>query len=190
MSSPFQLPAVEDALIERIKQTLGSAVRAVDSLPAEFDDATLSRVLRQTPGVYVVFGGGQEPAPGGSEARMTANWLVYVITSHASGERARRRGDATTVGAYQLCETLMPALHAFTVPTIGTLFFAGLENLYDGARDNQGIAVYALTFQMNMNFPGFDAAEALAPFDLAKVTVQWPDPAPQPVAETDVQLPQ
>lgn len=140
--------AVENALIARIQQVLGDKVRKVGSLPGDWDDDMLKRLLRAVPGVFVVYPGGSRSGAVSTSVKKDAQWIVYVVTGHASGEAARRRGDSQQVGAYELLDTLEPALHGFTVADEGTFAFERDENLYTGRIDTQGIAVYAITLQM------------------------------------------
>lgn len=149
----MSLLAIEDNLIATIKSIVTDKVRTVDSLPGDWDDETLKRLLRLMPGVFVVFAGGAPERAGGTSAQLNSVWLVYAATAHASGEAARRRGDARQVGAYELLELLVPRLHGHTVPNEGTLSFARIENLYTGAIDKQGVAVYAATFNMPIALP-------------------------------------
>lgn len=186
----LQLGAVEDAIVTRAKAVLGAKVRQVDSLPADIDDEALKRLLRVTPGVFVVFDGGADPDAGGSEAKLKAQWSVTAVTAHASGEKARRRGDAVQAGAYELIETLIPALHRLTVTGIGTFAFERIENRYDGELDKQGVAVYSAVFSMQINFPGFADPSGLAPFTDALVTTNLPGSPSNPASVQDVKLPQ
>lgn len=154
----------ENLIIARIRALLGAKVRAVDSLPGDWDDDTLKRLLRLLPGVFVAWAGGQAQAQGGYSAALAGRWAVYVATGHASGEHARRAGDAQQVGAYELIEVLLPGLHGYDVGEVGTLTLIGVENLYTGTIDRQGIAVYALTFALGMNFDAEPDPALLAPF--------------------------
>lgn len=142
----------EDALITRIQQLLGTKVRMVDSLPGDFDDETLKRLLRSVPGVFVLWTGGPSNQAGALTAIDSA-WIVYVITGHASGQAARRRGDAVQAGAYELIETLVPGLNEFDLAGEGSLSLLRVENLYNGAIDKQGVAVYSLTFGQLLTMP-------------------------------------
>jgi phage gp37-like protein len=157
----------EDALLAKIKGALmpagGQKVRAVESLDGAWDEDALKRVLRLVPAVFVWFGGGQ-PAPG-QQATMAGEWVTYVVTANASGAAARRRGDGLAVGAYELIEVLVSLLHRFVVPDVGTLTFNGIECLFNGAVDKQGVCVYAISWKLGMTFPAEVAADTLTPFE-------------------------
>jgi phage gp37-like protein len=174
----MQIGQVEDAIIAKVKAVFGNKLSAVDSVPAEVDEDMLKRLLRTTPAVYVVFDGGGDPSPGGSEAKLKAQFSCLVITSNAGGEKLRRRGDPQgqgRLGAYDICEILIPALHRMTVKDVGTLVFDRLENRNSALLDNMGCAAYAPVFELQINMPGFDYIAALAPFLTAKVTTELPD---------------
>src|SRR5574341_1572838 len=143
---------VEDKIIERITQalTVGGAlkVRQVDSLPGDWDADMLKRLLRRTPGVFVAFMGGQVNAS--HSAQLKAQWAVVAITGHASGEAARRRGDAQQIGAYEILEVVVPKLHGFKIDDEGTLKILDIANLYRGELDKQGVTAYAARFEILM----------------------------------------
>lgn len=145
--------AVEDALIDECKAALGIRVRGVESLPGDWDDEMLQRLLRAVPGVFVVFSGGaRNSGPGQVEASIESRWTVITATGHASGEAARRRGDALQVGAYELITLLAARLHGLVVPNVGTLSMLDVANLYTGSIDRKGLAVYAMTFSLPLTF--------------------------------------
>ena len=157
--------AIEDALINKIKAALGTKVQGVESLPGDWDDEMLKRMLRYVPGVYVAFPGGPRlGAAGAAEATIDGKWLVYICTGHASGEAARRRGDSLQAGAYELIEVLAPLLDGFTVPNVGAFSVADVSNLYTGSIDKQGIAIYAMTLSIPMTFSQ-PVDDTLAPFE-------------------------
>lgn len=155
----------EDALVALIKDTLGTKVKAVESLPGNWDDDTLKRLLRAVPGVFLVWAGGQtNDRSSGMSGMVNGSWLVYVVTGHASGEAARRRGDGQQVGAYELLEVLIPLLNGYTITAVGTLSLQRVENLYSGTVDRQGVTVYGLTFTMPMAWPTEVDVSTLDPF--------------------------
>jgi len=169
------IATVEDAIVNRIKAVLGISVRTVEALPGDWDDDMLKRLLRLVPGVFVAFAGGAPKSVGSTSPDIDSQWIVYVVTGHASGEAPRRRGDALQIGAYELIQILVPALHLQKVSGGGTLMFAGVDNLYTGTIDKQGIAVYAIRYQVQVcmsmeldlstldDFETFDAQYDVAP---------------------------
>lgn len=159
------IATVEDDVIARAKAVLGNKVRTVESLPGDFDDDTMKRLLRATPGVFVLWAGGGARQVGGTSAAIAALVVVYTVTAHASGEAARRRGDSQQVGAYELVQTLVPALHGHKVPEVGSLNLTRIENLYNGSFDRQGVTIYGLTFELPMSLPATVDEDTLADFE-------------------------
>ena len=163
----MSIKAIEDNLIERIKVLLDTKVRMVDSLPGVWDGEMFKRLLRTVPGVYIVFAGGAPKNYGGESAFINASWVVIVATGNAS-EAARRRGDGTGIGAYDILERVLAHLHGYVVPEEGALSLVSVENLYSGEVDKQGLAIYAATFQMPMSLPAdldLAALDAFETFD-------------------------
>jgi phage gp37-like protein len=180
--------AIEDGIIAKIKTILGDKVRAVDALPASWDDLVLDRILRVTPGAYVSFAGGADATPGGVAPSIDGAWSVAVVTNHASGEKARRRGDTTAAGAYELIEVLVAGLHGHNVTGQGSLIFVRIENLFDDVIDKKGVMVYAIVFRLSMAFdPAVDLA-SLHPFQSFTQAIE--EPAQTPVLKQIVQMPQ
>lgn len=174
----MDIQATEDGILDRIRDALGerkNKIRTIDSLPGDWDIDMMKRMVTQMPGVFVVFAGGTPPErPGGAVALLNTNWVVLFTTAHASGQAARRRGDALQPGAYELLQLLVPKLHRHIVPGEGTLSLVRIENLYTGALDKQGVAVYAATFQMAASMPEEVDAATLDVFET--LDVQWDVP--------------
>lgn len=178
------ITAWEDAIISRCDTALRvddkRLVRAVESLPGDWDDDMLRRLLRLVPGCFVAFAGGAARA--GATAEVTARWIVYVVTGHASGEAARRRGDAQEAGAYSLISLLMTALHGWAADSnSNALSVVEVSNLYTGTIDRQGVAVYALTFEAPLAFEALQASD-LGDFALFEANLDVP-----PFSPTEVQ---
>jgi phage gp37-like protein len=160
--------AAEDGLLAKIRAKLmpqGAAkVRSVEALDGAWDENTLKAVLLLVPAVFIFWSGGR-PVPNARTATMDAEWIVYAVTSNASGAAARRRGDGKAVGAYELVDTLVPLLHNCTIDGVGTLKFAGAECLFNGKIDKQGVCCYAISFTMTDSFPAEVDESALEPFE-------------------------
>ena len=156
----MSIAATETHLVETIKAALGNRIRTVTSVAAEWSDDLLKSMLLMAPFVAVAFPGGTAPKPGSTYAYMDGNWEVYVGTAHASGQQARRQGDALQIGAYELIERMVGLLHGHTVPGVGVLDFRSVDNLFTGTVERQGLAVYGIRFALPMmSLPS--AAEAL-----------------------------
>lgn len=151
----MSIKAVEEFLIQTLQTRFGNRLKAVESLPSEWDDKTIERMLRLAPGAFVVFAGG--PARAGS-TQITSRWIVVAATNHASGELARRHGDAREIGAYEIVETVIPLLHDCTVPDVGTLQFTDVANLFSAANDARGLAIYGAAFDLPMELGTDDTA--------------------------------
>lgn len=154
---PFIDPliTVENDLVETLTAAVAGTKLRVDSLPGDWDDQMLARLQRMAPCVLVAFvGGGPTTTGSHAEARINSQWLVYVVTSHPSGEAARRRGNAQGLGAYEILSRLViPVLHNHAVPGVGSLALGPVENLYTGTVDGKGLAVYAAAFELPLGFP-------------------------------------
>lgn len=184
------ISSVEDDIISQVKALLTTKVRAVESLPGDWDEDTLKRVLRAVPGVYVVFAGGNPVQAGGLTPQIQASFVLYAVTGHASGEAARRRGDSQQIGAYEILETLVPKLHGRLVPSTGTLIFAGMQNLFTGALEKQGVAIYGATFNMTMAWPADLDLTTLAAFQTFDSIIDMAPKNNQTDAEDTITLPQ
>ena len=147
------ISTVEAALIVRIRELLGAKVRKVDSLPGDLDEEILKKMLISAPGVYVSFGGGSVGSKHAYPPQISSRWTVFVVTGHASGQAARRTGDQVQMGAYALTSILAGALDSWVVEDVGGLELADVRNLFTGALDAKGCALYGLSFTLPMEFP-------------------------------------
>lgn len=145
------IAAIEDQLITVIKDHFNGVLKSVESLPSDFDAAEFNRVLRSAPGVFVVFSGGSS-VESPNNAQIRGQWTVVALTDNAGGELARRRGSQVQIGAYEIIERLVALLHDRTIVDVGTLKLQSVENLYNGALDNKGVAMYAAVFSLPMAF--------------------------------------
>lgn len=188
----MSIAAVEQHLIDTIKARFGNRLKAVESLPADWDDNTFKRILRLAPGVFVVFGGGARNPEHDDQAVIDAKWGLMAVTTHASGELARRRGDTSgMIGAYEIIETCVQLLHQHDVPEQGRMLLDDVQNLFTDELENQGASLYGAEFSLPMtiapsNAPGASLDDFLTfdgVFDLAP-------PDGQADAEDTVALPQ
>lgn len=161
----MSIVVVEKTLIDKTREVLKNRVREVDSLPADWDADTLKRILISLPGIYWIMGGGRVDRPGRVDALVPIEWACVIATNHASGVRTRLRGDAVQVGASELFDVLVPTFNNYTVPGHGTLALLAIENLNTPELERQGVALYALIFQMPMAFPSVADLDSLTPFE-------------------------
>lgn len=143
----MSIASVEQFFIDTIKARFGARLKGVESLPSDWDSKTVDRMLLLAPGAFVVFAGG--PAIAGT-SEINGRWIVVAITSHASGEKARRHGDGREIGAYEIIETVVPLLHDRAVPGIGTLRFGDVANLFDAVGESKGLSIYGAGFNLPM----------------------------------------
>jgi phage gp37-like protein len=179
--------ALEDAIICRLREVFQARVREVDHKPAKFDAEELLRILSQAPAIYVAFLGWQRSArlPG----CVTTTYGVYLVAANASGERARRRGDEATIGAYEMAVCTASSLDRW-VPegAAGPMEVQSCENLYASAFEKAGRTVYGLVCDVPVqiqddwdvpanldNFITFHADQDIPPFG----NVAKPPPAPE-----------
>lgn len=176
---------IEDAMIARCQKVVGQHVKTIEDLPGGWDDATLKQARRDVPGIYIAWANGRGTA--NNRAAMESRYAVYVVTGQASGERERRRGNNRQVGAYELLERIVPAIHGLEVPGIGTLNLERVDNLFSDRVDQQGIVIYAATYTTKVEFPAPMSANNLAPFETFHVNSKVPA---GPDTETHLTLPQ
>lgn len=182
------LAEIEDAIIARCQQVAGEHVKAVEDLPGRWDDKTLRAALRQVPGIYVTWGGARGEAKA-SQATATSRYVVYVVTGHASGQRERRRGNVRQVGAYELLERVVPAVHGLTVEGVGSLALETIDNLYSEKFDKEGVVIYGVAYRLTLQFPAPFDVNDLAPFERYRATHQV-GTADDPDTQSQADLPQ
>lgn len=177
------LAEAEDSIVESVQRALGKAVRTVETLPGPWDQDALALAFRSMPGVWVYFDGG---APGRTRGRIVGRYLVYAVTSHASGGRERQRGNSRQIGAYEIVERVVPTLDQHKAADLGTLHFEGLRVLSPATAQRKGVAVYEMAFSLEMGFPAARDAGELADFAIYSGTHQVGD---GPNTESYLQLP-
>ncbi len=209
---PVLITTAEDAIVARVKTLLGfpatPKVRNVETIPAEIDDQTLLSILQKAPGVFVAFTGGADQRPGQTAAVILATFALLVVTNHANGEAARRRGDTTQIGAYEIFETIIPGLNGYNLgDDVGTPAFVRIENLFTPGGDRKGAAMYSVVFQMPLSWPSdvdlslltpfqtFDAQYDIPTFETEAERLKWLENPPnyttsKPDAEDKVNVPQ
>ena len=138
---------IEDAIIARLVAAFAGRVREVDHKPAKLDADELNRILTVAPAAYVALLGWQRAdRPDGT---ISLSYGVYLIAANASGERARRRGDAATIGAYEMSIVAAAALERW-VPAgaAGAIEVRSCENLFGAAFEKAGRTVYGLVLDV------------------------------------------
>ncbi|SFT73836.1 phage protein Gp37 [Halomonas saccharevitans] len=153
----------EDAIVAAIQGVLGQTVRTVETLPGPWDQDALALAFRSMPGVWVYFDGGG-PGKGAQGGRLNGRFMVYAVTAQASGGRARQRGSSRQIGAYEIVERVIPTLGGKPAAKLGTLMFQGLRVLTPASAQRKGVAVYEMSFDLEMGLPAPRDAAELADF--------------------------
>jgi len=181
---------VEDHLIDKVKAHFGRTLRLVAALPGEWDDEMLKKLLLNAPAVYLACPGGPR-TPGESDlVGINSRWLFYVITTHAGGEAQRRRGDALQIGAWEICRRLVVLFHNHTIPDVGTMDLASIDNLYNGSIENKGVTLYGVRFELPIHFDADISLATLDDFETFHVDFDL-EPADGNIdGQTDIDLPQ
>ena len=147
----MSIAAIEQHIIDTAKAHFGNALKAVESLPADWDDETFRRILRLAPGLFVVFGGGDRDSSYDNRNVIQGKWGLVAVTAHASGELARRRGDSREIGAYEIIERAVSLFDEHDVPDEGQMEFEGIDNLFSADLEKQGAAIYGARFSLPMS---------------------------------------
>lgn len=146
---PTPIDAAEDELIALIKAKLAGTVKKVEDAPANWTKDMVLRAIKMTPAVFVSFTGGAAKQPGSETPVMDAGFSLIVATGHASGERARRRGDTREIGAYELIATIVPLLNGYNTAA-GTLQFRGTQPVDVSIWDLQNLMLWEIQFGLPM----------------------------------------
>jgi phage gp37-like protein len=157
--------AVEDAIVEKIRELVGSRIKVVETLPGALDAAELKRRLRIAPAIYVSFLGGQPREE--NELVIDAEFGVFFLVQ-GPRELTRRRGDETrsapegmmrTGGAYSLLQAVAPYLQGFVVPGVGSLHCTGVHNLFAEELDAEGVSLYSASYSIPVQLKRLEPAD-------------------------------
>jgi len=169
------IDTLELEIITRLKGVLGKKVRAVESLPAEWTEELLAKLLRVFPAVYIVFAGGRNLG-GSPGVRLDSRWVIYVVTGHAGGAAQRKQGDGREAGAYDLLSRVLTCLNGHSFSS-GSMLLENVDTLATARSEQQGVIVYGSTWRLPMmveadftedattDFDGLDAEYDLVPTD-------------------------
>jgi phage gp37-like protein len=199
---------IEAAIVTQIQKAVTvtvdnepkSLIRDCDSLPTSLTEAEFNKRLRNAPAVYISFVGGN--ALPENEAAIDGEFVLYFLTRNVGGERQRRTGDATAVGAYDLLQRVVPAVNGLVIAGVGSLIFKSIANLFNEQLDAQAVSLYSAAFTIPMVFdtPDPPIGGNVAPFETFHAdwilaprqtyTGPLPAPAEDVAAQDDVSLPQ
>ena len=166
--------AVEDQLIQRLRDAFGNRLREVDHKPARLDAEELARVLTQAPAAYVAFLG-FSPEGRLPERTVMAAFGVFLVAANAAGDQARRRGAPQVIGAYEMVLLASAALEGWTpAAAAGPIALKGCENLFGLAFEKAGRSCYGLPLGIPIELPATPDAALLG--DFVTFDVSWDIP--------------
>lgn len=177
--------AIEQAIVARIKATMGLYLPTVDTIPADITTAELKKRLHKAPAALVCFAGGE-----GRMARdvgIVGTFVVYVVMASLK-EEVRRHGSASEIGAYAAIEAIATIIADNPLPdlglegvTVGVPRLKDITRIYSDEFDRDGKTVYGAAFAVEFTFPPFNADDDLT--DFATFLGQIPSgPLPHDVA--------
>lgn len=138
--------AVEDHMKSEAGQVLSQKVR-LDTLPSALNVGLLKKLIPAGNAVYFTFLGG--PVSDVDGARVNGRFDAYVIVRHVGDAESRRRGDTTTIGAYEIVSRLVKQLHDSVVTDIGAIKVKRINNLFSiQLEEAYKAALYAVTFEV------------------------------------------
>lgn len=143
---------LEDAFVARLTAAFAGRVREVDHKPDRLDVDELARILTMAPAVYVAFLGLRRRAR--PEGTWDATFGVYLVAANASGEPARRRGDAATIGGYEMVQAAIRALDGWAPAEAASEAEVTLaEQLQAAAFERVGRTVYGIVVEVAVRMP-------------------------------------
>lgn len=153
------IAALEDAFLAQLRAAFGGRLRDVDHKPDRLDVDELARILTMAPAAYVAFLGlRRRDRPDGT---WDATFGIYLVAANASGEAARRRGDAATIGGYEMVQVAIRALDGWAPgQAAGAVEITLAEQLQAAAFEKAGRTVYGLVAEVAVEMPrGTDPAD-------------------------------
>lgn len=176
--------AVEDHMLEQAVKVLGTKIK-LDSLPAALNLGLLKQIIPTAPAVYFAFLGGRVGTQDTDGATINGRFDAYVLIRHVGNDDARRRGDSTTVGAYEVIRRLIPALHDSVVDDVGRIQLKSVQNLFSIQLEQSfKCAMYAITFEVP-NMPFNYEADLGSLDDFMTFDAQYDIPVHEAAAEHD-----
>lgn len=188
----MSIASTEDHFIELVKDRFQGRLRAVESLPAQWSEKEIERVLRGMPGVFVTFMGGPR-IPDYPDPAINAQWIFFIATGNAGGELQRRRGDTREIGAYEVMEILVALLEQHVVPDgVKAAMVTDVSNLFDQADEFQGVSIYRVDVHVPMLLLNTDTTTppTLDDFIIFDASYDMAPPNGRVDAEDRVTLPQ
>lgn len=153
----MSLVATRAAIVDGLKAALPAGV-AVEAHRGRFDSAAeIKRFATKAPAVLVACVRSRLDDSSEAMPRQQASWAVFVITR----DQPQLARDA---GALALVEAIELSVSGNTWALDDTSAPTGIDsrNLYSGAIDNLGVALWATTFDQTIANPVIDAATLAA----------------------------
>lgn len=126
-----------NALIARVRELCGDYLKEIAEHPGQWDEASIRRIVRNPPAVYVAWLG-QVPTP--HPHRVSARWALYLVANVLNGKPVHQ------TGIYQLVETLTQGLHKTQLAPSGMFELQSVQNLWSDTQSGMGVAVYGMYF--------------------------------------------
>ncbi|MFQ1013660.1 DUF1834 family protein [Avibacterium paragallinarum] len=133
-----------NALIARVRELCGDYLKEIAEHPGQWDEASIRRIVRNPPAVYVAWLG-QMPNP--RPYTVTARWGIFVVCDVLNG----RRKDS--VGIYQVVETLTAGIDKSQIAPSGLFELQSVQNLWSDTQSGMGVAVYGMYFNAVQPLP-------------------------------------
>ena len=131
------------AICREIQEKLFRDLKACEVHDGRFDLGELKRISTRTPAVYVAcLGTPRMEDPGTEQTDAVKQLAIYVVTKNAPG---LSRGEAAR-NLVEALETYLPRAR-WGLRGIGAAENVRSENLYGGAIDRQGIALWAVSWR-------------------------------------------
>lgn len=176
--------AVEDHMKAEAGLVLSQKIH-IGTLPSALNVGLLKKLISAGDAVYFTFLGG--PVSDDDGARLNGRFDAYVIVRHVGDSESRRRGDTTTIGAYEIVSRMVKQLHDSVVDDIGTIKVKRVSNLFSiQLEEAYKAALYAITFEVSKmpflyeadldsmdDFATFDAQHDIPPHDTDEEHQQW-----------------
>lgn len=145
--------AVEDAIVDRLKEKLGSLVKYVYTA-AEL--AQVEEESQKTPAVMVAFDGYAPVVPnGGSQGKIQLVEKAWLVVPHVRNARGARTQEGARDEASQIIDCVMKALIGWRPPIEGEMPLA-LSAAPGAAFTDAGFAYYPIAFTNRRTYRGID----------------------------------
>lgn len=150
----MSLVGLQDAIVASIDTGLSSSFRAVQAHGGRFDEDELKRIATKQPACLVTVMGGAIARHGGSQGVCSADVLAFVVTA-GSSTTARSRA------AMDLAEDVgqLAVDNAWSYSDAKAPENIRAENLYSGALDRLGVAMWLVRWQQQTDFTEYDITQ-------------------------------